>query len=121
VRSSALIDNAVYQFGDFTPTADHPSGIDSDGLVVASIYDTTFSPGAQVVDGQTTYDLNDVNVMVADGKQIEITTVPGEFTNFLEVTEHVPAWSDVAIRLGVRRLGGQRPDDVGERGRAGGG
>jgi hypothetical protein len=76
VRSSALIDNAVYQFGDFTPAADHPSGIDSDGLVGASIYDITFGPGAQVVDGQTTYDLNDLNVMVADGKQIEITTVP---------------------------------------------
>ena len=104
MRSSALIDNAVYQFGDFTPAADHPGGIDSDGLVGASIYDTTFGPGAQVVDGQTTYDLNDLNVMVADGKQIEITTVPGEFTNFLEVTEHFPARADVAIRLGVTAM-----------------
>jgi len=32
------------------------------------------------VDGQTTYDLNNLNVMLADGNQIEITTVPGEFT-----------------------------------------
>ncbi len=39
-----------------------------------------------MVDGQTTYDLNNLNVMLADGNQIEITTVPGEFTNFLEVT-----------------------------------
>lgn len=86
MRSSALVDNAVYQFGDFTPAADNPSGIDSDGLAGASIYDTTFGPGAQVVDGQTTYELNNLNAMLADGNQIEITTVPGEFTNFLEVT-----------------------------------
>jgi hypothetical protein len=65
VRSSALIDNAVYQFGDLTPAADNPSGIDSDGLAGASIYDTTFGPGAQLVDGQTTYDLNNLNVMLA--------------------------------------------------------
>ena len=32
MRSSALIDNAAYQFGDFTPAVDNPSGIDSDGL-----------------------------------------------------------------------------------------
>jgi hypothetical protein len=29
MHSSALIDNAVYQFGDLTPAADNPSGIDS--------------------------------------------------------------------------------------------
>jgi hypothetical protein len=38
-----------------------------------------------VVDGQTTYELNNLNMMLADGNQSEITTVPGEFTNFLEV------------------------------------
>jgi hypothetical protein len=59
----ALIDSAVQQFGEFTPAADNPSGIDSDG-----------------------YDLNNLNAMLADGNQIEITTVPGEFTTFLEVT-----------------------------------
>jgi hypothetical protein len=39
-----------------------------------------------------------------DGNQIEITTVPGEFTNFLEVTEHVPARADVAVRSGVTAM-----------------
>lgn len=43
-RSSALIDNAVYQFGDFTPAADNPSGIDSDGLGGATVYDYTLGP-----------------------------------------------------------------------------
>jgi hypothetical protein len=82
MRSSALIDNAVHEFGDLTPAADNPSGIDSDGLAGASIYDTTFGPGAQVVDGQTTYDLNDLNVMLADGNHIEITTVPSSRTSW---------------------------------------
>ena len=39
-----------------------------------------------MVEDQTTYDLSNLYAMLADGNQIEITTVPGEFTNFLEVT-----------------------------------
>ena len=39
-----------------------------------------------MVADQTTYDLSNLYAMLADGNQIEITTVPGEFTNFLEVT-----------------------------------
>jgi hypothetical protein len=53
--STALVDNAIYQFGDFTAAADNPTGIDSD-------------------------------VSLANGDRIEIDTVPGEYTNFLEVT-----------------------------------
>jgi hypothetical protein len=53
--STALVDNAIYQFGDFTAAADNPTSIDSD-------------------------------VSLANGNRIEIDTVPGEYTNFLEVT-----------------------------------
>jgi hypothetical protein len=53
--STALVDNAIYQFGDFTGAEDNPTGIDSD-------------------------------VSLANGDRIEIDTVPGEYTNFLEVT-----------------------------------
>ena len=51
--STALVDNAIYQFGDFTAAEDNPTGIDSD-------------------------------VSLANGDRIEIDTVPGEYTNFLE-------------------------------------
>ena len=65
----------------------------------ASIYDTTFRPRAQVVDGRTTCDLNNLNVMLADGNQIEITTVPSEFANFLEVTANGTAeWIETRAR-----------------------
>jgi hypothetical protein len=32
MRSSALIDDAVYRFGDLIPAADSSAGADSDGL-----------------------------------------------------------------------------------------
>lgn len=83
---SSLMDNAIYHFGDFTAAADNPTGIDSGGLAGASVYDFTIGPGGKVVDGTTTYDLNDFNVFLANGDHIEIDTVPGEYTNFLEVT-----------------------------------
>jgi hypothetical protein len=38
------------------------------------------------VDGTTMYDLNDFNVFLANGDHIEIDTVPGQYTNLLEVT-----------------------------------
>jgi hypothetical protein len=84
IRSSALIDNAVYQFGDFTAAADNPGGIDTGNPAGVSIYDFTVGPGGKVVDGTTMYDLNDLNVFLANGNHIEIDTVPGQFTNFLE-------------------------------------
>lgn len=65
------MDNAIYHFGDFTAAADNPGGI---------------GPGGKVVDGATTYDLNDFNVFLTNGDHIEIDTVPGEYTNFLDVT-----------------------------------
>jgi hypothetical protein len=50
------------------------------------VYDFTVGQGGKVVDGATTYDLNDFSVFLANGDHIEIDTVPGEFTNFLDVT-----------------------------------
>lgn len=84
--STALMDNAIYHFGNFTPAADNPSGADSDGLSGASVYDFTLGPGANSVDGQTTFDLNDLNAFLANGDHVEIDTVPGDYTNFLDVT-----------------------------------
>jgi hypothetical protein len=79
--TSSLMDNAIYHVGDFTPAADNASGIDSAGLAGASVYDFTLGPGAGGA-----YDLNDLNVFLANGNHIEIDTVPGQYTNFLDVT-----------------------------------
>jgi hypothetical protein len=80
------MDNAIYHFGDFTAAADNPA---------ASI-----PAGGKVVDGTTTYDLNDFNVFLANGDHIEIDTVPGEYTNFLDVTNRGvrrrPPWSAIS-------------------------
>jgi hypothetical protein len=84
--STSLMDNAIYNFGNFTAAADNPAGIDSGGLAGASVYDFTIGPGGKVVYGTTMYDLNDFNVNLANGDHIEIDTVPGQYTNFLEVT-----------------------------------
>jgi len=61
------------------------------------VYDFTIGPGGNVVDGTAMYDLNDFNVFLANGDHIEIDTVPGQYTNFLEVTpagsgDWVEAW-----------------------------
>ena len=79
-------DDALDQFGDFTPAADNSAGADSDGLAGATVYDYAIGPGAHTVDGQTMYDANILNVLFADGNHVEIDTVPGEFTNFRDCT-----------------------------------
>ena len=50
------------------------------------MYDYAIGPGARTVDGQTMCDANIFNVSFADGNHVEIDTVPGEFTNFLDCT-----------------------------------
>lgn len=102
--STAVMDNAIYHFGDFTAATDNPTGIDSDGLAGASVYDFTIGPGGNVVDGTTMYDLNDFNVFLANGDHIEIDTVPGQYTNFLEVTPNgsgdwVETWGSTTPQL----------------------
>lgn len=81
--STPTLDNVSYLFGDFTPAADNASGIDSDGLAGAKIYDMVYGPGGKTVDGATTYDMQDLNVFLADGDHVMITTDPGEWTNYL--------------------------------------
>jgi len=84
--STPYIDDVTYNFGNFTPAADNPGGIDSDGLSGASVYDVVLDPGGNTVDGATTYGLQNLNVFLADGVHIEITTDPGDFTNYLYST-----------------------------------
>jgi hypothetical protein len=102
--STAVMDNAIYQFGDFTAATDNPGGIDSGNLAGASVYDFTLGPGGNVVDGTTLYDFNDLSVTLANGNHIEIETVPGLFTNFLETTpsgsgDWVEAWGSSTPQL----------------------
>ncbi|MDT5205898.1 MAG: hypothetical protein QOD34_2534 [Mycobacterium sp.] len=84
--STSVMDNAIYHFGAFTPAADNAGGLDSGNLAGASLYDFTVGPGGKVVDGVTMYDFNDFSLTLANGNHIEIDTVPGVFTNFLETT-----------------------------------
>lgn len=84
--STPYVDDVTYHYGDFTAAADNPSGIDSGGLAGATVYDVTLGPGAKTVDGATTYDMNNLNVFLADGNHIEITTDPGQWTNYLYST-----------------------------------
>jgi hypothetical protein len=84
--STSVMDNAIYHFGAFTPAADNAAGLDSGNLAGASLYDFTVGPGGKVVDGVTLYDFNDFSLQLANGNHIEIDTVPGVFTNFLETT-----------------------------------
>lgn len=102
--SSPAMDNAIYQFGNFTPAADNPNGTDLDGLSGATVYDYTIGPGAQTVDGQTIYDANIFNVFLADGNHIEIDTIPGQLTNFLDCTsigcgDWTEAWGSTTPQL----------------------
>jgi len=118
MRSSALMDNAIYHFGDFTAAADNPGGIDSGNLAGASVYDFTVGPGGKVVDGTTLYDLNDLNVFVATGDHIEIDTIPGEFTNLLETTatgsgDWIETWGSTTPKLVFDELtSSQFPSEV---------
>ncbi|MBV8863325.1 MAG: hypothetical protein JO082_07870 [Mycobacterium sp.] len=80
---SPYIDDVTYNFGTFTPAADNSSGIDSDGLSGATVYDIVLDPGGKTVDGATTYGLGNLNVFLADGNHVEITSDPGVFTNYL--------------------------------------
>ncbi len=84
--STPYIDDVTYHFGDFTPAADNASGIDSDGLAGATVYDVALGPGGKTVDGATTYDFNILNVFLGDGNHIEIDSDPGAFTNYLYST-----------------------------------
>ena len=81
---SPMLDNSIYQYSNFIPAATNPSGIDSDGLSGASVYDFTLGPGAAVnAAGQPTVLFNDLSAAYPSGAHTEITTLTNEFTNFL--------------------------------------
>ncbi len=116
--STSAMDNAIYHFGAFTPAADNPGGLDSGNLAGASVYDFTVGPGGKVVDGTTMYDFNDFSVQLANGNHIEIDTVPGQFTNFLETTPNgsgdwIEPWGSTTPHLFFDGLtGAQFPVEV---------
>jgi hypothetical protein len=84
--STPYLDEATYTFGNFTPAADNAGGIDTDGLAGATVYDMVLGPGGKTVDGATTYDLQDLNVFLANGDHVWIITDPGEFTDYIYST-----------------------------------
>jgi hypothetical protein len=84
--STPYLDEATYDFGAFTPAADNASGIDSGGLAGATVYDMVLGPGGKTVDGATTYDVQDLNVFLANGDHVWIITDPGQFTDYIYST-----------------------------------
>jgi hypothetical protein len=80
---SARMDHAEYHFGTFTPSADNPTGIDSDNLAGATVNDVWRGPFGTNAAGDPTYHSNTLQVLYADGAHTMIKTVPGEYTKFL--------------------------------------
>jgi hypothetical protein len=80
--ATPYVDDVTYQFGNFTPAADNPGGIDSDGLAGAVMHDVVLGPGSKIVDGVTTYKFENVDVQFGNGDQVVITSDPGAWTNF---------------------------------------
>lgn len=84
--STPYLDEATYEFGNFTAAADNSSGIDSLGLAGATVYDMVLGPGGKTVDGATTFDLQDFNVFLANGDHVWIINDPGAFTDYIYST-----------------------------------
>jgi hypothetical protein len=70
------MDNSIYQFGTFTPAATNTSGIDSEGL--------SWSVGVRL-HGRSRRRGNGVRAIDLPAQR-PVTTIPGDFTNYLEVT-----------------------------------
>ncbi len=80
---SAKLDHAEYHFGTFTPSADNPTGIDSDNLSGATVNDVWRGPFGTDEAGDPTFHSNTLQVFYADGAHTMIKTVPGDYTKFL--------------------------------------
>ncbi|MGA9492660.1 MAG: hypothetical protein WBV80_20745 [Mycobacterium sp.] len=78
-----LLDQAIYKFGNFTPSADNITGINSDNLAGTTVYDFWTGPFGTNAAGDPTYHFNNLNVFYGNGAHTEITTVSGQYTNFL--------------------------------------
>lgn len=81
--STPYLDEATYDFGNFTAAAGNTSDIDSGGLAGAKVYDMVLDPGGKTVDGATTYGLQDFNVFLANGDHVWIITDPGQWTDYI--------------------------------------
>ena len=64
---SAKLDHAEYHFGTFTPSADNPTGIDSDNLSGATVNDVWRGPFGTDEAGDPTFHSNTLQVFYADG------------------------------------------------------
>lgn len=80
---SKIWDHAVYKFGDFTPSADNTTGIDSDNLSGTTVNDFWTGPFGTDANGDPTFHMNMLNIFYGNGAHTEITTVSGQYTNFL--------------------------------------
>jgi hypothetical protein len=95
--STPYLDEATYQFGNFTAdAANNPTGTDGD-LAGATVYDMVLGPGGKTVDGATTFEIQDFNVFLANGDHVWIIDDPGVFSEYISST---PTDSGVWYTLG---------------------
>jgi hypothetical protein len=80
---SKVMDHAEYKFGDFTPSASNTTGIDSDDLAGTKVNDFWTGPFGTDANGDPTFHTDTLNIFYGDGAHTEVTTVSGEYTNFL--------------------------------------
>jgi hypothetical protein len=80
---SKMWDHAIYKFGDFTPSASNTAGIDSDDLAGTKVNDFWTGPFGTNAAGDPTFHTNTLNIFYGDGAHTEVTTVSGQYTNFL--------------------------------------
>jgi hypothetical protein len=76
-------DQAIYKFGEFTPSQSNTTGIDSDDLAGTKVYDYWSGPFGTNAEGDPTYRMNNLNIFYGDGDRTEIHTVTGDYTTFL--------------------------------------
>ena len=88
---SKIWDHAIYKFGDFTPSAGNTTGIDSDNLAGTRVNDFWTGPFGTDANGDPTFHTNILNVFYGDGAHAQITTVSGEYTNYLIGNGHASA------------------------------
>ncbi len=77
---SKLLDHAMYKFGDFTPSADNTTGIDSDDLAGTKVNDFWTGPFGTDANGDPTFHTDTLNIFYGDGAHTEVTTVSGHYT-----------------------------------------
>ena len=77
---SHFADHVIYNYSDFTPSANNPTGIDSLGLAGAKVNEFWRGPFGIDSAGDPTYSQDKLNVFFADGAHAKVITVPGDHT-----------------------------------------